>query len=655
MRAIKVDTPVAKPPKQPTPRSVPSTLPIRKVGRRSRNVHNVPATSNPVRSRGSQLDFLKHVSTTSLELATPRASPSKSVPNFEDFSRKRQAARDETSGVGSFLEKCCIGGRKPTEYIGSPDSSIRATSRAEMFSKKPTVRHSVAELVSPDQPTHAPTTATTTSATTLRAKASVIPSHLEESGVHRDEMATSAAVLRAEAELIPSHLAESAKHHPDMATSGIVLATDTPTRKPTRPAPPRTKGIDLGTEEFSVSSPERTPTRKPQKSAPSRTKFADETESFSETPDTKHTPQIEEEESLDETFSAPATELQEIHESPKHVGVRARDPGHTKYVNVTPPHEHESLAYPSAIKAGIFFTKSEEDPVSPGREEPLIVRHKIGGGDGGATSAAGLVDYHGGHENVRGADDPDGGGVSRGFETGDYGPSIPGETAKRVAEWGGSGGGGGGGTQDDSTTQGGGGGSRGRKGLGAGRGSDRGGHAGRDGGLDVRGGRRRGRGDARLRAYIAAQRAGLIGTEQRAIHITQPAAVHPAIIPVGPTSVVRRAPDDKRAPINIRISNKQVVNEKKRKTRKLTKAKKGYNALKRATIKAIKSGRVDHYKRENEKIKKLPVKKRKPARDKLKQQLKARERKLIDQLPRPVKMSLDHLSRLMILAKKLRW
>ena len=89
--------------------------------------------------------------------------------------------------------------------------------------------------------------------------------------------------------------------------------------------------------------------------------------------------------------------------------------------------------------------------------------------------------------------------------------------------------------------------------------------------------------------------------------------------------------------------------------RELTKAKKGYNALKRATIKAIKSGRMDHYKRENEKIKKLPVKKRKPARDKLKQQLKARERKLIDQLPRPVKMSLDHLSRLMILAKKLRW
>jgi hypothetical protein len=107
--------------------------------------------------------------------------------------------------------------------------------------------------------------------------------------------------------------------------------------------------------------------------------------------------------------------------------------------------------------------------------------------------------------------------------------------------------------------------------------------------------------------------------------------------------------------INIKITQKQVVNEKRPKKTELKKARKTYNSLKRLAIKAIKKGRADHYKRENEKIKNLPAKQRKSTRDTLRKKLKARENDLIRKLPSSTKMKLSDLYKVTRLAKKLKW
>ena len=102
--------------------------------------------------------------------------------------------------------------------------------------------------------------------------------------------------------------------------------------------------------------------------------------------------------------------------------------------------------------------------------------------------------------------------------------------------------------------------------------------------------------------------------------------------------------------ISIKVSSKAVINEQPRKQ-----TRKAYNTLRKATIKAIRKGRVEHYKIESAKLKTLPVKQRKVARAKLKQRLRDREIKLVGQLPSAHKMALKDLDRVMRLAKKLKW
>jgi hypothetical protein len=136
----------------------------------------------------------------------------------------------------------------------------------------------------------------------------------------------------------------------------------------------------------------------------------------------------------------------------------------------------------------------------------------------------------------------------------------------------------------------------------------------------------------------------------------------PQIIPVvqggpgrvGPGRVGVPSEKDKGG-ISIKISTKAVINEKTRRRAGLQKAKKLYNTLKRKTIKAIKRGRSSHYKSENEKIKKLPVKQRKAARAILRKKLKNRESKLVEQLPSSSRMKAGDLVRVTKLARKLRW
>jgi hypothetical protein len=136
----------------------------------------------------------------------------------------------------------------------------------------------------------------------------------------------------------------------------------------------------------------------------------------------------------------------------------------------------------------------------------------------------------------------------------------------------------------------------------------------------------------------------------------------PQIIPVvqggpgrvGPARVGVPSEKDKGG-ISIKISTKAVINEKTRRRTGLRKAKKLYNTLKRQTIKAIRKGRADHYKVENDKIKKLPVKQRKTARASLRKKLKDRESKLVYRLPSSAKMKMVDLVRVTKLARKLKW
>ena len=125
----------------------------------------------------------------------------------------------------------------------------------------------------------------------------------------------------------------------------------------------------------------------------------------------------------------------------------------------------------------------------------------------------------------------------------------------------------------------------------------------------------------------------------------------PAIIPVVP----RMVPADKTKPgIQIKVTSKSqaIINEKK----KPKKAKrKAYIKLRKATIKAIRQGKAAHYKAESAKLKSLPMKERKAAREKLRKTLREREVKLVGQLPSSSKMAIKDLDRLMKIAQKLRW
>jgi hypothetical protein len=147
----------------------------------------------------------------------------------------------------------------------------------------------------------------------------------------------------------------------------------------------------------------------------------------------------------------------------------------------------------------------------------------------------------------------------------------------------------------------------------------------------------------------------------------------PAIIPVVPSEPSLRysGKDPTKDPskpgldksINIKVTTRNIINEKKRKkqtkkgiTKKgITKARKAYNSLKRQTIRAIRLGKKDAYREQSNAIKKLPPKKRKAARAKLKKLLKTREFTLVSKLPAATKMSLADLARVTKIAQKLRW
>jgi hypothetical protein len=136
--------------------------------------------------------------------------------------------------------------------------------------------------------------------------------------------------------------------------------------------------------------------------------------------------------------------------------------------------------------------------------------------------------------------------------------------------------------------------------------------------------------------------------------MTQPQVIYaPPRASSGDAGGVREK--DKKPGISIKISNKNIINERKRRKVGLRKAKKEYTKLKKQATQAIRKGRMAHYKAENEKIKILPVKQRKRARVELRKTLKNRESKLLASLPTSTKLSLKDVERLKSIAQKLRW
>jgi hypothetical protein len=128
------------------------------------------------------------------------------------------------------------------------------------------------------------------------------------------------------------------------------------------------------------------------------------------------------------------------------------------------------------------------------------------------------------------------------------------------------------------------------------------------------------------------------------------------------TSAVATKAKDEIPKIYIKNVAKAIANERKVRKTKVSKSKvskralkKQYTTLKAETRKRIKQGKKAHYARENESIKKLPVKERKAARAKLKAELSKREKVLMKSLPSAAKMKVADLRRLIVKTKSLKW
>ena len=110
-----------------------------------------------------------------------------------------------------------------------------------------------------------------------------------------------------------------------------------------------------------------------------------------------------------------------------------------------------------------------------------------------------------------------------------------------------------------------------------------------------------------------------------------------------------------------KITQKVIVQQgvkatkKKKRVSALTAKRKEYNALKKQLLAAFKKRKQETYKAENAKIKSVPTKERKAARQKLKQRLQQKLAELKKRLPAASKLKHQQLDKLISLAKTLKW
>ena len=103
-----------------------------------------------------------------------------------------------------------------------------------------------------------------------------------------------------------------------------------------------------------------------------------------------------------------------------------------------------------------------------------------------------------------------------------------------------------------------------------------------------------------------------------------------------------------------KVNVQQTIKKKKRVTG-VTARRKEYNKMKKALLAAFRKAKKDAYGAENDKIKKIPSKERKAARQKLRQELQDKLNRLKKHLPSAAKLKRSAIDKLISAAKQLKW
>jgi hypothetical protein len=133
---------------------------------------------------------------------------------------------------------------------------------------------------------------------------------------------------------------------------------------------------------------------------------------------------------------------------------------------------------------------------------------------------------------------------------------------------------------------------------------------------------------------------------------------HDIIVPPMMTTIPTAIPPKKAQPglkIIQKVKVEQVVKSKKKTVTGVTAKRKEYNKLKRTLLAAFRKARKDSYGAENAKIKKIPSKERKVAREKLRQELQDKLAQLKKHLPSAAKLKRSAIDKLISAAKQLKW
>ena len=133
--------------------------------------------------------------------------------------------------------------------------------------------------------------------------------------------------------------------------------------------------------------------------------------------------------------------------------------------------------------------------------------------------------------------------------------------------------------------------------------------------------------------------------------------VHDLLVPPMATTIPAVVPLKKAQPglkVIQKVNVEQAISKKKKVTG-VTAKRKEYNRLKKTLLAAFRKAKKDSYGVENAKIKKIPSKERKAARQKLRQELTEKLNRLKKSLPSAAKLKRSAIDRLISVAKQLKW
>jgi hypothetical protein len=104
-----------------------------------------------------------------------------------------------------------------------------------------------------------------------------------------------------------------------------------------------------------------------------------------------------------------------------------------------------------------------------------------------------------------------------------------------------------------------------------------------------------------------------------------------------------------------KVTVEQTMKSKKKKVTGVAAKRKEYNKMKKVLLASFRKAKKASYSTENERIKKIPSKERKAARQKLQQELKDKLTQLMKRLPPAAKLKRSAIDKLISVAKQLKW